>query len=56
MVYPAGEAEGVGDAVEDDVEVGVGVGFVPRKTSPGISLSPTATVISALPFDVIVKL
>jgi hypothetical protein len=33
-----------------------GVAAAPRSTSPNISLSPTATVIAALLFDLIVKL
>ncbi len=43
-------AVGVGSAS------GVGVGAAPRRTSPKISLSPTASVICALPLDVMVKL
>ena len=46
--------EGVGTIEISGAAATIGAG--PRNTSPGISLSPTAIVISALPLEVAIKL
>ncbi|CAB4642251.1 unannotated protein [freshwater metagenome] len=53
-----GDGVGVGLGVTDGVGVGVGetAAAAPRRTSPGTSRSPTATVIADLARDVIRKL
>lgn len=48
-----GEGETVGDGVADGVGEVFGAGAAPRRTSPGISFSPIATVTALFAFDLI---
>ena len=50
------DADGAGVDAADGVGDCEGAGAAPRETSPRTSLSPTATVIPAFPFEVITKL